>query len=139
MRFTFEPTDKKGRYYTAIKFTIGTLADGTSNDDNEQALDTNETYEARQVNTFGYSEPSVEYGGELANFLGNVACENEFTPQQIRVIQDLVIKVVGDDQLKCCDYLIHKMHLLDYHKAKNRYNYLIKMLNNDIKNPDDMQ
>lgn len=139
LRFSFEPTDKKGRYYTAIKFTIGTLADGTSNDDEEQTLDTNEEYKAYQVNNFGYSESNIEYGGELANFLGDVACENEFTPQQIRVIQDLVIKVVGHDHLECCDYLIHKMHLLNYHKAKNRYNYLIKMLNNDIKNPDDMQ
>ena len=45
----------------------------------------------------------------------------------------------GSDPLKCCHYLIHKVHLLDYHKAKNRYSYLIKMINNDIKNPDDMQ
>lgn len=135
LRFSFEPTDKKGRYYTAIKFTIETIADNTS----AQTLDKNEAYEAYQFNTFDYNDSGIEYGGELANFLGEVACENEFTPQQIRVIQDLVIKVVGHDQLACCDYLIHKMHLLDYHKAQKRYNYLVKMLNNDIKNPDDMQ
>ena len=135
LRFSFEPTEKKGRCYTAVKFTIGTLADGTSNDD-EQTLDSNEAYKA--YFRLGHGESNIEYGGELANFLGKVACENEFTPQQIRVIQDLVVKIVGHDQLECCDYLIHKMHLLDYHKAKNRYSYLIRMLNNDLKNPDDM-
>ena len=138
LRFSCEPTDRKGRCYTAVKFTVGTLADGTSNNDEEQTLDANATYKASPVNHLGYGESSVEYGGELANFLGNVACENEFTPQQIRVVQDLVVKIVGHDQLECCDYLIHKMHLLDYHKAKNRYGYLIKMLNNDLKNPEDM-
>ena len=73
------------------------------------------------------------FKAQLCKLLGEVACENEFTPQQIRVIQDLVLKAVGHDHMECCNYLLHKMHMLNCYDAQNRYRYLITMLNNDIK------
>jgi plasmid replication initiation protein len=86
------------------------------------------------------AEKEIDYGGELANLLGNVACDDEFSPEQIRVIQDLVIQAVGcgADHLKYCDYLIHKMHLVNHYnpKTENRFKYLLTMINNDIKDPD---
>ena len=140
LRFTYSPTDKKGRYFTAIKFTIETLADGTSSIEQQIKPTAKIDKSHHEIDDDNDSETEeIDYGGELANLLGDVACDNEFSPKQIRIIQDLVLRVVGSDPLKCCHYLIHKVHLLDYHKAKNRYSYLIKMINNDIKNPDDMQ
>ena len=124
LKFSYTPTEKKGRYYTAIQFDIETLEEKTIT---EQSFDRD------------YHKKEIDYGGELANLLGYAACENEFTPEQIRVIQDLVIKVVGHDHIKCCDYLLHKVHLLDYHKVQNRYNYLISMINNDIEDLDSAQ
>ena len=49
------------------------------------------------------------------------------------MIQDLVLRIVGDDHMECCNYLLQKMHLLNCYDVKNRYNYLIAMLNNEIK------
>ena len=79
-------------------------------------------------------EKEIKYGGELANLLGNVSCEDEFSPEQIRIIQDLVLQVVGHDHMQCCDYLTHKVHIMNLYKPKkeNRFTYLIKMIKNDI-------
>lgn len=81
----------------------------------------------------------VDYGGELADLLGDAACDNEFTPEQIRVIQDLVIKAVPKgDNIERCDYLIHqynKLNMYDKNKKtiKSRFNYLCKIIEKDTK------
>ena len=83
----------------------------------------------------------VDYGSELADLLGSAACDDEFTPEQIRVIQDLVIRVFpySTDHMAMCDYLIgkiHKMNLYDTDRKtiKNRFSYLCKMIEKDITN-----
>ena len=83
----------------------------------------------------------VDYGSELADLLGSAACDDEFTPEQIRVIQDLVIRVFpySTDHMAMCDYLImkvHKMNLYDKDKKtiKNRFSYLCTMIEKDIAN-----
>lgn len=81
----------------------------------------------------------IDYGGELADLLGET-CDNEFSPEQIRVIQDLVLQYVGHDYIECSDYLTRKLHITNaYCRSKNkeiRYKYLLRMINNDIKDPD---
>ena len=129
LRFSYFPTDKKCRTYKSIQFTIEALENQIDSAENPCISDGYDDYYEYPA----FTESTSVYGGELADLLGEVACENEFTPQQIRVIQDLVLKAVGHDQMKCCDYLIHKMHLLDCYHAQNRFGYLITMLNNDIK------
>lgn len=129
LRFSYFPTDKKCRTYKSIQFTIEALENQIDSAENPCLSDGYDDYYEYPA----FTESTSVYGGELADLLGEVACENEFTPQQIRVIQDLVLKAVGHDQMKCCDYLIHKMHLLDCYHAQNRFGYLITMLNNDIK------
>lgn len=80
----------------------------------------------------------IDYGSDLADLLGET-CFNEFSPEQIRVIQDLVLQYVGHDYIKCSDYLTHKLNITNaYCKRKDtesRYKYLLVMINNDIKNP----
>ena len=79
------------------------------------------------------SDEEIDYGGELANFLGDSACDNEFSPEQIRVIQDLVLRATCTrDHMAMCDYLIDKVHLMNTYKPKNRYKYLCSMIKNDI-------
>lgn len=87
----------------------------------------------------GNDEPQeIEYGGELANLLGSVACDDEFSPEQIRVLQDLVMQAVPyGDRMARCDYLIHQVHKMnaydkDRKTIKNRFNYLRKMVEKDI-------
>lgn len=88
--------------------------------------------------SFDDGEEEIDYGSDLANLLGEAACKNEFSPEQIRIIQDLVIKAVPvGSPLERCDYLIHQMHTLNYYasqkKIKNRFAYLKNILENDIK------
>ena len=137
LRFSYFPTDKKCRSFKSIQFTIETNDDRLSSDECPVLPDSNTKTDQYYNDYYEYPDFAEDrpshYGGELADLLGEVACDNEFTPQQVRVIQDLVLKAVGNDRIKCCDYLLHKMHLLDCYSAKNRYGYLITMLNNDIK------
>lgn len=114
------------------------------------ALDTK--YENSEFDNFeDDSQKEINYGGALANLLGEVSCHNEFSPEQIRFIQDLVIQYVNltgvslasynDYDLTCCDYLSRKFDMMNaYDNAKqrygnrigNRFKYLCKMIQQDI-------
>lgn len=155
LRYSYRPTRKKGRKYTAIQFTIEKLVDelpAVAHSDNSPSL-----YDGQlegQLSIYDVSltedEPKeIDYGGELPNLLGEVSCNNEFSPEQIRVLQDLVIQVVEptyttsttDYQLRCCDYLTRKVNMMNaYDKEKrkhgnkigNRFKYLCSMIQQDI-------
>lgn len=83
-----------------------------------------------------FEEEEIEYGSELANFLGRNALDNEFTPEQVRVIQDFVIQAVpASDYLERNNYLIRMVHKMNAQpNIKNRYAYLCKMLEQDLQN-----
>ena len=91
-----------------------------------------------QPNNVSDENNEIEYGSEFANLLGDCACDNEFTPEQIRVIQDLVIKVFpySTDHIAMCDYLIGKVHKMNYYQPQfeKRFAYLCKMIESDISN-----
>ena len=79
----------------------------------------------------------IDYGGELANLLGDAALNNEFSPEQVRVIQDLVLRIVPSrDHLELCNYLIERVHRMNaYNPRKDRrFAYLRKMLEKELKN-----
>jgi hypothetical protein len=81
------------------------------------------------------TEKEVDYGGELANLLGDAALNNEFSPEQVRVIQDLVIKAVPSrNHLELCDYLIEQVHRMNAYAPQKdkRFAYLCKIIRNDI-------
>lgn len=132
LRFSYLPTNKKGRSYKALQFTVETVAEKMAETEYFRLPESDSNNDYYGYPSF-FEDTSKNYGSELADLLGQVACDNEFTPQQIRVIQDLVLKIVGYDKMECCDYLLHKMHILACHEVKNRYNYLIAMLRNDIR------
>ena len=91
------------------------------------------------ADTYSHEDKPIDYGGELASLLGEV-CEHEFSPRQIRILQDLVLEYVGQDHIKCANYLIHKLHIMNGWAKKtdteSRFKYLVRMINNDIKDPD---
>ena len=80
----------------------------------------------------------TDYGSNLADLLGDCACDNEFTSEQIRVIQDLIIRVLPpySDPMVLCDYLIQKVHKMNYYQpqSEKRFAYLCKMIESDISN-----
>ena len=156
LRFSYHPTRKKGRKYTAIQFTIQSIIGETKPEDNalnsqmtfedvRLLADHNEQTQQEQDNS---GESEINYGSSLADLLGGVSCDNEFAPEQIRVLQDLVIQVVDRNscdqnsyELKCCDYLTRKIHMMNaYDKEKqrygdqigNRFKYLCSMIQQDI-------
>lgn len=104
-----------------------------------EQLSFNDTY-TYDVEESGNEPDLIDYGSELSNLLGET-CDNEFSPEQIRILQDLILQFVGHDYIKCSDYLTHKLNITNaYCKNKeleSRYKYLVRMINNDIKNPDE--
>ena len=68
------------------------------------------------------SGESVEtnYGNTLADLLGSASCDNEFTPEQIRVIKDKVITAVGyaADHIDYCNYLSSKYNMMNVYDTK---------------------
>ena len=78
----------------------------------------------------------ADYGSELANFLGTDALNDEFSPEQVRVLQDLTLKAVpSHDHIEMCNYLVgqvNKMNVYSPQKDK-RFSYLCKMIETDIK------
>ena len=140
LRFSYYPTDKRGRSYKSIQFTVETVSEQIASSEYPALYNSDAEYDRSDGNYYGFpaffEDKSKDYGGELANLLGQVACDNEFSPRQIRVIQDMVLKIVGDDHIRCCNYLLHKMHILNCYEVKNRYNYLIAMLNGDMEASD---
>lgn len=78
-------------------------------------------------------ETEINYGSELANLLGSASLNDEFSPEEVRILQDLVLKAVKGDKLEKCNYLIHMVNKMNLKAPKNRFNYLCKMIENDIK------
>ena len=77
----------------------------------------------------------IDYGSELANLLGGAALNDEFNPDQVRVLQDLTIKAVPSrDHIEMCNYLVKQVHKMNVYnpKAAKRFTYLCKMIETDI-------
>lgn len=134
-RFTYEPI-KTGRRVTKIRFNLETISDILTDNFIKKELPEQITFEEIDENQ---DEKEIDYGSELANLIGESACDDEFSPEQVRVIQDLVIKIIPEnDNLKRCDYVIEKMHLMNYYSTRNpipnRFEYLKKMISNELKN-----
>lgn len=141
LKFSYESV-KKGRKVVAVKFTVETIADTILAIQEVQELkqdDNKKVYNSfSEVLNELEEEEEINYGGELANLLGGCACNDEFTVEQVRVLQDLVIKAVGRyaDNLQYCDYLTEKIHTMNLYdskkKIKDRFSYLRKMIEKDI-------
>ena len=77
----------------------------------------------------------IDYGSELANLLGGAALNDEFNPDQVRVLQDLTIKAVPSrDHIEMCNYLVKHVHKMNVYNPKGakRFTYLCKMIETDI-------
>ena len=127
MRYDYETT-KKGRRVSAIRFTYHSQA---------QQLEENLTTNTDKYINVNIDHQEVDYGGELANMLAET-CNYEFDSKQIRYIQDLVLQATkSNDNVVNSDYLTEKMHRMALYNAKNqiknRYNYLVKMIQQEIK------
>lgn len=80
------------------------------------------------------TDDDIDYGSDLANLLGDAACDGEFSLDQVRELQDLVCKAVPDgDNMERCHYLIEKVHRMNNYKQDNsRFGYLCSMIKKDI-------
>lgn len=80
----------------------------------------------------------IDYGSELCNLIGDAACNNIFTKEQVRILTDYILKIIPQsDNLKRCDYMVNQMHKLDYYNSrkpiKDKFAYLKNMLEADCK------
>lgn len=122
LRFSFKPI-KKGRKVAEIEFTVETITDEIPSELPEQL-------------SFEELEEEIDYGGDLANLLGSAACKDEFSPEQVRMLQDLVLQAVPSrDHIAMCDYLAQMVHKMNYYNPKKdrRFAYLCQMIQSEIK------
>lgn len=76
----------------------------------------------------------INYGSELLNFLGSTALSNEFSVKQVKVLKDLTLQAVpSHDHLEMCNYLLQLVNKMDIYNPQNRFKYLCKMIEADIK------
>ena len=78
----------------------------------------------------------LDYGSELGDLLASV-CDYEFEPEQIRILQDLVLNATGShDHMLLADYLLHKYHVMNFYdknsQISNRFTYLQSVIKTDI-------
>lgn len=127
---------RKGRKIHSVQINIITVSDELKQIDEEYGN------EALQLYLPFYEEVEadvneMEYVGDLEYLLGSDACNNEFTPEQIRVIKDKVIAAVGyADHLDYCNYLISKYNMMNVYdrekKIKDRFKYLCAIIDKEI-------
>ena len=132
--FEYKPI-KRGRAVSAVEFSVNTLNDDLSKQLRSEPLELDNIAEYGEfVGQTDMFTDEVDYGSELADLLGSAACDNEFSPEQVRVLQDLVMKAVPQhDNMARCDYLIMQVHRMNLFKPKKRFAYLCKIISNDIK------
>ncbi len=131
--FEYKPI-KRGRTVSAVEFSVNTLNDELTEQLRSVPLELDSIAKngefVGQTNMF---TDEIDYGSELANLLGGSACDDEFSPEQVRVLQDLVLKAVPQqDNMLRCNYLIEQVHRMNMFKPKNRFAYLCTIIKNDI-------
>jgi plasmid replication initiation protein len=105
-----------------IPLTAGAMDDNAESDEQTMLFNDDESNTSAEI----------DYGSALGNLIGE-ALGYEFTPEQVRVLQDLVIKFIpSGDALKRCNYLVEQVHKMNTHNPINRYKYLCRMIENDI-------
>jgi len=129
IKFTYEPTGKKGRggkiFY--LKFTIFK----NNNYKDQLMLDDFINYQdlPQQEDTYN----NLEFYAE--------ACNNEFTPEEIQVLYNFVIKIIpqklnSDNQLERYDYIKRKYDELNFQASRRRINrrfgYLKTIIESDL-------
>jgi len=135
LRFSYEPIRGKGRKITDIRFILESIADSIPASEPLPEQLTLEMSDTTRPDQSEDSEKEVDYGGELANLLSDAALNNEFTPEQVRVIQDYVIRAVPSlDDIEMCNYLLARVHKMNAYKPapEKRFSYLCTMLENDL-------
>lgn len=135
--FEYKPI-KRGRSVSAVEFSVNTLNDELTEQLRSVPLELDSIAENGEfVGQTDMFTDEIDYGSELANLLGSSACDDEFSPEQVRILQDLIIRIIPgtskSKNMERCDYLIEKMHLLNYYKPKNRFEYLKNMLANELR------
>lgn len=127
INFVYE-TVKTGRRVTGIQFKLIKVI--------ETEVNTNQLTFENVSNQEHVNE--IDYGSELCNLIGDVACNNIFTKEQVRILTDYILKIIPQsNNLKRCDYMVNQMHKLDYYNSrkpiKDKFAYLKNMLEGEMK------
>lgn len=130
IRYSYEPI-KKGRKVTGIKFILETLAD-------VEPLQLENQITFNTTPALDEDEALKKYGSERISFIAE-ACNYEFSAEEMRVLLDIIVQLYPDsqDQIARYNYLMRKYNELKLwasrEKINNRFSYLKKLLENDLK------
>lgn len=122
---------RRGRKVTAIKFILETLAD-------VEPLQLENQITFNTTPALDEDEALKKYGSERISFIAE-ACNYEFSAEEMRVLLDIIVQLYPDsqDQIARYNYLMRKYNELKLwasrEKINNRFSYLKKLLENDLK------
>lgn len=139
-RYTYEPTARKNRKYTQIKFRIETIADVLTDTATEAGSETAAADITEMKAEAARTAPKNRYADDDTAFFAD-AFENEFADAEVKHLVILARKYLAGGQksknasdLAIYDYFCEKYAKLNtYTRVKQRYRYLEKMIENDIK------
>ncbi|MBR1444033.1 MAG: replication initiation protein [Firmicutes bacterium] len=136
MKFKYKAIKKFGRKYTHIEFSVEPLVEIPPIPEIKEVNDDVTDGQISLDEVLDEQEKEIDYGGNLANSLGSIVLQDEFSVEQVRVIQDLVLLAIpSGEELKCIHYLLKRYHKMNAYKPKKeaRFKYLCSMLENDLK------
>lgn len=130
-RYTYEPTARKNRKYTQIKFRIETIADVLTDTTPDTQSETNITELKAEAPKDRYKDDDIAFFSD--------ALENEFDDTEVNHLVVLARKHFAGKRksknvsdLAIYDYLRQMYTKLNtYTRVKRRYLYLAKMIEND--------
>jgi len=136
IKFTYEPAGKLGRggKILRLKFTI------EKNEKYKDELALSDFIGTQQLDDSDMEDESTDTFNEMLAFMGE-ACNNEFNLIEIRVLYDMILKIVPrkigqNRQTEMYDYLVRKYNELEYQASKReikrRFGYLRTIVKADF-------
>ena len=137
-RYTYEPTARKNRKYTQIKFRIETIADVLTDTTTDTQRETKTANITELKAEAARTAPKDRYTDDDTAFFAD-ALENEFNDTEVKHLVILARKHLAGNRksknasdLAIYDYLRQMYTKLNtYTRVKRRYLYLAKMIDND--------
>lgn len=137
LNYNYKPTDRKGRKFTNIEFTIEPIAECIEDDQSSLILDFGSTQ-----NSFGFNwddDNNIDYDSDLSVLLDKVF-KGEFPSDDIQELHDLVCKAVPENDNKArVQYFLERYRKMEAYSPnkKGRLNYLKTIIENEIQSKGD--
>ena len=137
LHFNYQPTDRKGRKFTNIQFTIETFVEGIESEQSSILLDFGS--DPHQLGSNLDDDNDIDCDSDLSVLLDK-AFKGEFPSDNIQELHDLVCKAVPENDNKArVQYFLERYRKMEAYSPnkKGRLNYLKTIIENEIQSKGD--